>query len=76
MYGQTGPLTALPWSLKRPMIEIVKEVENTTSAIPITGVSELDAALREPGIKRTKTVCTYCGVGCAFEMWTRDRRHS
>lgn len=73
MYGQTGPLTALPWSLKRPMIEIVKEVENTTSAIPITGVSELDAALREPGIKRTKTVCTYCGVGCAFEMWTRDR---
>ncbi|MGP8289744.1 formate dehydrogenase subunit alpha [Vreelandella zhanjiangensis] len=73
MYGQTGPLTALPWLLKRPMIEIVKEVENTTSAIPITGVSELDAALREPGIKRTKTVCTYCGVGCAFEMWTRDR---
>lgn len=73
MYGQTGPLTALPWSLKRPMIEIVKEVENTTSATPITGVSELDAALREPGIKRTKTVCTYCGVGCAFEMWTRDR---
>ena len=74
MYGQTGPLTALPWSLKRPMIEIVKEVEKTTSAIPVTGISELDAAWREPGTKRTKTVCTYCGVGCSFEMWTRDRK--
>ncbi|WP_018917678.1 formate dehydrogenase subunit alpha [Vreelandella zhanjiangensis] len=74
MYGQTGPLTALPWSLKRPMIEVVKEVENTTSAKPITGISELDATWRQPGIKRTKTVCTYCGVGCSFEMWTRDRK--
>lgn len=74
MYGQTGPLTALPWSLKRPMIEVVKEIENTTSAKPITGVSELDATWRQPGIKRTKTVCTYCGVGCSFEMWTKDRK--
>ncbi|MGP9633617.1 formate dehydrogenase subunit alpha [Halomonas sp. AOP43-A1-21] len=74
MYGQTGPLTALPWSLKRPMIDVVKEVENTTSAKPITGISELDATWRQPGIKRTKTVCTYCGVGCSFEMWTRDRK--
>ncbi|RUR56324.1 formate dehydrogenase subunit alpha [Vreelandella populi] len=74
MYGQTGPLTALPWSLKRPMIEVVKEIENTTSAKPITGISELDAAWRQPGIKRTKTVCTYCGVGCSFEMWTQDRK--
>lgn len=74
MYGQTGPLTALPWSLKRPMIEVVKEIENTTSAKPITGISELDATWRQPGIKRTKTVCTYCGVGCSFEMWTRDRK--
>ncbi|WP_447554998.1 formate dehydrogenase subunit alpha [Vreelandella sp. EE22] len=73
MYGKTGPLTALPWSLKRPMIDAVKEIEKTTSARPITAISELDAAWREPSIKRTKTVCTYCGVGCSFEMWTRDR---
>ena len=24
-------------------------------------------------VKRTKTVCTYCGVGCSFDVWTRDR---
>jgi hypothetical protein len=30
-------------------------------------------ALRQAEIKRTKTVCTYCGVGCSFEIWTRDR---
>ena len=23
--------------------------------------------------KRTKTVCTYCGVGCSFDVWTKDR---
>ncbi|MDR5671199.1 oxidoreductase, partial [Burkholderia cenocepacia] len=42
-------------------------------AQPITGVSKIDVALRQAEIRRTKTVCTYCGVGCAFEMWTRDR---
>lgn len=73
MYGRTGPLTALPWSLKRPMIDAVKGLEKTIGARPITAVSELDAAWRQPGLKRTKTVCTYCGVGCSFEMWTRDR---
>ena len=29
--------------------------------------------MREPRIKRTKTVCTYCGVGCSFDIWTKDR---
>lgn len=23
---------------------------------------------------KTKTVCTFCGVGCAFELWTRGRK--
>lgn len=73
MNEHAGPFTSMPWSLKRPMIEIIKQVELTTSAKPITGLSEIDSAWRQPGIKRTKTVCTYCGVGCSFEMWTRDR---
>jgi formate dehydrogenase major subunit len=73
MDEHAGPLTSMPWSLKRPMIEIVKKIETTISAKPITGISEIDSAWRQPGIKRTKTVCTYCGVGCSFEMWTRDR---
>lgn len=73
MEGKAGPFTAMPWSLKRPMIEIVKKLETTTGAVPVSGLSEIDMNLRQPEIKRTKTVCTYCGVGCAFELWTRDR---
>ncbi|PMR73911.1 formate dehydrogenase subunit alpha [Billgrantia endophytica] len=73
MDGQAGPFTAMPWSLKRPMIEIIKAVEITIGATPVSGLSEMDMKMRQPEIKRTKTVCTYCGVGCAFEMWTRDR---
>ncbi len=29
--------------------------------------------MRESRIRRTKTVCTYCGVGCSFNIWTKDR---
>jgi formate dehydrogenase major subunit len=29
--------------------------------------------MRESHIERTKTVCTYCGVGCSFDIWTKDR---
>ncbi|MCE8018301.1 formate dehydrogenase subunit alpha [Halomonas sp. MCCC 1A17488] len=73
MNGKAGPFSAMPWSLKRPMIEIVKKLETTTGAVPVSGLSEIDMRLRQPETKRTKTVCTYCGVGCSFEMWTRDR---
>jgi formate dehydrogenase major subunit len=37
-------------------------------------ISELEAKARERSITRTKTVCTFCGVGCSFEIWTRDRQ--
>jgi formate dehydrogenase major subunit len=30
--------------------------------------------MREKVIKKTKTVCTFCGVGCSFEVWTKDRQ--
>jgi formate dehydrogenase major subunit len=33
----------------------------------------MEALMRESRIQRTKTVCTYCGVGCSFDIWTRDR---
>src|SRR5581483_8243480 len=65
--------TAIPQSLKRPMIDLVKALENTIGTPPITAISQVDVKLRQAEIRRTKTVCTYCGVGCAFEMWTRDR---
>ncbi|MCD6009488.1 formate dehydrogenase subunit alpha [Halomonas sp. IOP_31] len=73
MQPDAGPFTAMPQSLKRPMIDIIKTLEQTVSATPVSGLSEMDMHWRQPEIKRTKTVCTYCGVGCSFEMWTRDR---
>jgi formate dehydrogenase major subunit len=73
MQPDAGPFTAMPQSIKRPMIDIVKTLERTIGAPPIMALSNMDMAWRQPEIKRTKTVCTYCGVGCSFEMWTRDR---
>lgn len=73
MQPDAGPFTAMPEDIKRPLIDAVKIIENTIGAPPITAISVMDMHWRQPEIKRTKTVCTYCGVGCSFEMWTRDR---
>ncbi len=73
MLGEAGPLTGMPGTLKRSAIEFIKSIEPTVGFAPIFGLSEMDVAWRRPEIKRTKTVCTFCGVGCAFEMWTRGR---
>lgn len=73
MQPDAGPLTNMDQPLKRNLIDAVKAIENTTGAEIISGISVIDAHWRQPEIKRTKTVCTYCGVGCSFEMWTRDR---
>ncbi len=56
------------------MIEVVKEVEPEMGYGSILKVSEAESAMRESRIRRTKTVCTYCGVGCSFDVWTKDRR--
>ncbi|SDB39493.1 formate dehydrogenase subunit alpha [Pseudomonas sp. NFACC13-1] len=74
MQPDAGPLTSIPENIKRPLIDAVKTLENTIGAPPITAISVMDMHWRQPEIKRTKTVCTYCGVGCSFEMWTRDRK--
>lgn len=73
MQPDAGPFTAMPEPVKRPLIDFVKALENSIGAEPVTAISLIDNALRQAEIKRTKTVCTYCGVGCSFEMWTRDR---
>ncbi|WP_231139220.1 MULTISPECIES: formate dehydrogenase subunit alpha [Pseudomonas] len=74
MQPDAGPFTSMAQGLKRPLINAVKTLENTIGATPISAISVMDIQWRQPEIKRTKTVCTYCGVGCAFEMWTRDRQ--
>ncbi|MDA8343847.1 MAG: formate dehydrogenase subunit alpha [Thermaerobacter sp.] len=72
MLGEAGQFTNLPDRVRRPMIELVEHLE--TSLPPVFAISDVEAATRESSIKRTKTVCTYCAVGCSFDVWTRGRK--
>lgn len=75
MLGEAGHFTSAPWdSVVRPSIEIVKHLEEFTGNAPLFATSNAEAAMREQTIKRTKTVCVYCGVGCSFDIWTRGRK--
>src|SRR5579859_4071477 len=73
MLGHAGFLTRIPKRALNGMIDIVKGIEPDTGYGSILKVSEAEAAMRESRIRRTKTVCTYCGVGCSFNIWTKDR---
>ncbi|MES2392478.1 MAG: molybdopterin oxidoreductase family protein, partial [Acidobacteriota bacterium] len=73
MLGHAGYLTALPAKVLDDMIEVVKAVEPSTGYGPILAVSQVESKMREERVKKTKTVCTYCGVGCSFDIWTKDR---
>jgi formate dehydrogenase major subunit len=72
--GQAGYFTGLPSDALKGMIDIVKGVEPELGYGSIMQLSEAEAFMRESQIKRTKTVCTYCGVGCSFDIWTKDRQ--
>jgi formate dehydrogenase major subunit len=74
MLGQTGYFTGLPIHALMGMIDIVKGVEPEVGFGSIMQLSEVEAYMRESQIKRTKTVCTYCGVGCSFDIWHKDRQ--
>jgi len=73
MLGHAGFFTALRKSALTGMIDVVKGVEPETGYGTILQVSEAEEAMREHRIRKTKTVCTYCGVGCSFDVWTKDR---
>ena len=73
MLGQAGYMTSLPKPALDGMIDVVKGIEPELGYGAILRLSEIESAMREPRIKRTKTVCTYCGVGCSFDIWTKDR---
>lgn len=73
MLGHAGYLTNLPAGVLDDMITAVKGVEPSTGYGPILAISEMESEMRHQRVKRTKTVCTYCGVGCSFDIWTRDR---
>src|SRR5487761_2729440 len=73
MIGHAGYFTGLPSKTLDNLIDVVKGVEPETGYGPILAVSQVEAAMRDQRVKRTKTVCTYCGVGCSFDVWTKDR---
>jgi formate dehydrogenase major subunit len=73
MLHQAGFLTGLPKHSLDGMIDIVKGLEPETGYEAIMKVSEAEEKMRETRTRRTKTVCTYCGVGCSFDIWTKDR---
>jgi len=73
MLGEAGYMTTLPHQALEKMIDVVKDIEPEMGYGAIMQVSEVEAHMRESRIKKTKTVCTYCGVGCSFDIWTHDR---
>jgi len=73
MLGHAGLFTSMPRRAIDGMIDVVKGVEPELGFGSILQLSEVESAMREPQIKRTKTVCTYCGVGCSFDIWTKER---
>jgi len=74
MMGQAGHFTNLQSDVFYPAVDVVKAVEPFVGNSPIFALSDAEAKMREASVKRTKTVCTYCGVGCSFDVWTRERR--
>jgi formate dehydrogenase major subunit len=74
MVGHAGFLTGFSQHALNGMIDVVKGLESETGMPAIMQVSEAEAAMRTTRIRRTKTVCTYCGVGCSFDIWTKDRK--
>lgn len=73
MVGEAGYFTSLPGKALNDMIDVVKAIEPEIGYGPILRLSDTESAMREARIRRTKTVCTYCGVGCSYDVWTRDR---
>ncbi|HEY6121212.1 MAG TPA: formate dehydrogenase subunit alpha [Pyrinomonadaceae bacterium] len=73
MLGHAGFFTGLAKPVLDGMINIVKGIEPETGYGAIMRMSEAEEAMRESRIRRTKTVCTYCGVGCSFDIWSKDR---
>jgi formate dehydrogenase major subunit len=73
MLGQAGYLTSTPQKTLDKMIEVIKAIEPEMGYGAVMQVSQVESVMREERIKKTKTVCTYCGVGCSYDVWTKDR---
>ncbi|WP_245578136.1 formate dehydrogenase subunit alpha [Alicyclobacillus herbarius] len=72
MLGEAGYLSGISSPVLNSMIDLVKQVEPGYGGI--FAISEMESAMRESRIQKTKTVCTFCGVGCSFDVWTKGRK--
>ncbi len=72
MLGEAGFLTDLERGTWRSLVEFTKDVE--TGYGPLFAISDTESKIRQDQIEQTKTVCTYCGVGCTFDVWTKGRK--
>jgi formate dehydrogenase major subunit len=74
MLDEAGYFTSLTQKAKYNLIEFGKDLEKPVGNGLIMKISNIESKMREEQIKKTKTVCTYCGVGCSFTMWTKGRK--
>lgn len=74
MLGEAGFLTSTPQPTLDKMIDVIKAIEPEMGYGAVMQVSQVESIMREERIKKTKTVCTYCGVGCSYDVWTKDRK--
>jgi len=73
--GEAGLLTGLSDSTKDSMTRLVKIIEPALGGFrPVLRASEVEARTRPSFVEKTKTVCTFCGVGCSFDVWTKGRK--
>jgi len=74
MLGEAGFMSGLPHAALEKMIDVVKAIEPEMGYGMIMQVSQTESKMREERVKRTKTVCTFCGVGCSYDVWTKERK--
>jgi len=64
--------TGLPKPVLDGMIDVVKGIEPKPLRHNYACIGSREG-MRESRIRRTKTGGTYCGVGCSFDVWSKDR---
>ncbi|KQB34668.1 formate dehydrogenase subunit alpha [Acidiplasma aeolicum] len=74
MLEEAGYFTSLTKKAKDNLVDFGKGLEKPIGIGMIMKISNIEAQMRNEQIKKTKTVCTYCGVGCSFTMWTKGRK--
>lgn len=71
MEGNVGYMIDMEFGLLVVMIDLIKKVEFGYGLLFV--ILDLEVEMCKECIKKIKIVCIYCGVGCLFEVWIKDR---